>query len=296
MSRKKAMLMVLTGVVMVSYSGPLVRAALNEGAAPVSVAMIRMAITALFMLPEALRGKASLQNVKMSRASFVQLLCAAACLALHYTFWMTSLGQTSTFASVALVCTQPLFVALLSYFIYKEKISRAALPGAVLAMAGAGIIAAGGIGDGGSSLLGNMTALLGAVFIAGHWMLAKHLRRTLPTAVYALCVYAATALLLLLITPVTGGFALPGYSFFYTLALSVGCTLLGHALFTRALGTLSASVISFALLFEPVGAMVWAVIFFKEIPTAMLIAGGACVLGGLALYLLAEIKQTAPRR
>ena len=47
--------------------------------------------------------------------------------------WITSLTGTSTFASVALVCTQPLFVAFFSYVLFRERTPRRALPGALLA-------------------------------------------------------------------------------------------------------------------------------------------------------------------
>ena len=67
--------------------------------------------------------------------------------------------------------------------------------------------------------------------------------------------------------------------------LIIGSTLLGHAVFTYALEGVSASVISFALLGEPVGAMIFSMFLFGEIPTLPVALGGVLTLCGLALYL-----------
>ncbi len=44
-------LLVLLGVAMVSYSGPLVKAALLAGANPITVALMRMVLSSLMLLP-----------------------------------------------------------------------------------------------------------------------------------------------------------------------------------------------------------------------------------------------------
>jgi len=295
MRKNKALVFVLIGVVMVSYSGPLVKAALMEGATPITVAFLRMVLSALFMLPVALKkaeGKSPLAELKTTSAKTrIAIALSALCLALHYFTWMTSLNETSTFASVALVCTQPLFVAALSYLLFKEKIKKAALPGAAIAVIGAVLIGLSGLTDAFGSSFGDFLALLGALMMAGHWLFGRSLRKQLNAPCYTLSIYVLTALFLLVLMPFSGGFSMPGKSILYILGLAVGCTLLGHALFTYALGAVSANVVSFALLFEPVGAMVWAILFFGEIPTPLLLLGGGCILVGLALYLYGDMKK-----
>ena len=75
-------------------------------------------------------------------------------------------------------------------------------------------------------------------------------------------------------------------------ALAAGSTLLGHLLFTVALGRVSATVVSFALLGEPVGAMLWSMVMFGEIPTPLLLLGGAVVLAGLGLYSWGSLQRS----
>ncbi|MEG2605062.1 MAG: DMT family transporter, partial [Clostridia bacterium] len=131
--KTSAMALVVFAVCMVSYSGPMVKGALNEGASPISVALLRMVAAGVLLLPFDLRQCAR-QRIPFAASpmEWGWITLSALFLAGHYLTWITSLTGTSTFASVALVCTQPLFVALFSYLLFHEKLSRRALPGAIL--------------------------------------------------------------------------------------------------------------------------------------------------------------------
>ena len=96
-------------------------------------------------------------------------------------------------------------------------------------------------------------------------------------------------LLLALTLPFLGGFQMTWKALLAVAGLAVGCTLLGHMMFTVALGRVSATVVSFALLGEPVGAMLWSMLMFGEQPTALLLIGGAVTIAGLALYLMGSM-------
>lgn len=290
--KHSSMGLVIFAVCMVSYSGPMVKGALNEGASPLSVALLRMAAAALLLFPFELRTCVRRRiPLRLSARQWGLTLLAALFLAGHYFTWITSLTGTSTFASVALVCTQPLFVAFFSYVLFHEKTPRRALPGALLALIGAVTIALSGMaGQGGSiaandALKSNLLALLGAILMAAHWLTGREIRQSLAAEVYTPVLYLLTAALLACLLPVTGGFVMPIAALPYMAGLVIGSTLLGHALFTYALAGVSANVVSFALLGEPVGAMIFSMIFFGEIPTPMVALGGALTLLGLGLYL-----------
>ncbi len=281
---------------MVSYSGPLVKAALQAGATPITVAFLRMVFAGAFLLPGALKKskgrKSSLKQVLSApKKQLLWSVAAAAFLAFHYLTWMTSLNATSTFASVALVCTQPLFVAAFSGLVLHEPIPKKSRPGATLALVGALLIGANSLSGQGGDIGGDLLALAGAACMAGHWLCSRYARKTLPGTGYVCFVYLLTALFLGVMIPFAGGFILPAAAIPYIAGLVVGCTLLGHTLFTLALGTVSANVVSFALLGEPVGAMIWAILFFHEVPTPLLLAGGGVVLIGLCMYLYAGMSR-----
>ena len=290
-------LLVLLGVAMVSYSGPLVKVGLNFGANPASIAMMRMALSAAILLPIMCfrrKGQSEAPIVSLKRMTVKQWLwslLASAFLALHYLTWMTSLDATSTFASVALVCTQPLFVAALSGWVLKESMPCAARPGAVIALIGAGLIGMNSLTGLSGDIGGDLLALAGAACMAGHWLCSRYARRSVEALPYTLLVYVQTGLMLLLISPLCGGIVVTGKALWYIAGLVVGSTLMGHLIFTVALGNVSATVVSFALLGEPVGAMLWSMVMFGEIPTALLLIGGAVVLAGLAMYSKGAMKS-----
>lgn len=286
------MALVIFAVCMVSYSGPMVKGALNEGASPISVALLRMAAAAVLLLPYEVRQCARKRiTLRFSPAEAGLTVLAAAFLAGHYITWITSLTGTSTFASVALVCTQPLFVAFFSYLLFHERTPRRALPGALLALVGAVTIALSGLSGqgaqaaGGEALKSNLLALAGAVLMAAHWLVGRQIRQTLAAELYTPALYLVTAALLSLCLPLSGGWRMPLGALPYMAGLVIGSTLLGHAVFAYALSGVSANVISFALLGEPVGAMVFSMIFFGEIPTWTVALGGLLTLVGLGLYL-----------
>ena len=290
MNNQKKALLVALAVAGVSISGPMVKWSLSCGASPVMVAFGRMAISFLLLLVPALRS-GELQAILRAPKKQVALACAAGLLlALHYTCWMTSLSFASTFVSTALVCTQPLFVAALSGVLLHEPIKREAVPGAVVAVVGAAAIGLLSMGGESGSLLGDALALIGAAFIAaladqprGAAQPARtglydvRLRRDggVSAADFAVCGRSGD----------DGGIALHGI-----VVLAVACTLGGHALMTYLLGFVSADVVSFALLAEPIGAAVWALLLFHEKVTPPLMIGGLTVIIGLMLYTYGEMK------
>ena len=289
MKRNKGLLVFLA-VVGVSVSGPMVKWSLACGASPVMIAFGRMLISAALLLVPAVKS-GELAAVLRAPKKQLALTCAAALLlALHYTAWMTSMSFASTFVSTALVCTQPLFVAALSGILLHEPIQREAIPGAIVAVLGAAAIGLLSMSGEHGSLLGDVLALVGAMFIAGHWLCGRAARKNLPALGYMTLVYALTALCLLVISPFTGGFQVTVPSLGGIIVLAVVCTLGGHALMTYLLGFVSADVVSFALLGEPIGAAVWALLLFGEQVTLPLLIGGLTVIVGLAMYTWGEMK------
>ena len=294
-------LLVLLGVVMVSYSGPLVKLALAFDATPVTVALMRVVLSSAILLPiMCIRRKgqseAPIRSIfRMSRTQWLWSVASSACLALHYITWMTSLDATSTFSSVALVSTQPLFVAALSGVVLKERMPKDARLGALVSVLGAvliglnSLLGAAGAEGAGSSITGDLLALAGALMMACHWLCSRYARRTVDALPFTLLVYVQTAVLLLPAIPLLGGFHLSWQSLACMAGLAVGCTLLGHMMFTIALGKVPATVVSFALLGEPVGAMVFSMFMFGEIPGPLLLCGGLVTLLGLALYLMGSM-------
>jgi drug/metabolite transporter (DMT)-like permease len=71
-------------------------------------------------------------------------------------------------------------------------------------------------------------------------------------------------------------------------AMTAGPQFLGHTVFNHLLGEVKASVVSVALLAEPVGATLLGLLVFHERPGPQVVAGAAVVLAGVAVTVFAE--------
>jgi drug/metabolite transporter (DMT)-like permease len=214
-------------------------------------------------------------------------LLAGAFLAFHFGFWIASLQQTSVISSVALVTTNPLFVGLAAPFLLKERVSKAIWLGIAVSIAGAGLMAAEDIGEGLGTLLGDLFALLGAVFSAAYLMTGRRALRETPWIGYIGGTYAVSAVLLVAAVILTRdpftGYSAKTFLMFGLLALVP--QLIGHSAINWSLAYVPAALVAVAILGEPVGATVLATVVLAEIPTPLELLGTALVLSGVYIAL-----------
>jgi drug/metabolite transporter (DMT)-like permease len=237
-----------------------------------------MALSAAVLLP--LWG---LRGVRVSRRGLGLALVAGGFLALHFALWFESLRHTSVASSVALVTTNPIFVGLLSSLLLAERPLRALWQGIGLSVAGGLLIGWGDVSIGGTALLGNALALLGAVAASAYLLLGRHVRTEGPLLPYVAVAYG-TAAALLLAGAAGGGSPLPiANEWLWIGLMAVGPQLLGHTSVNWALRRFPASAVAVAILGEPVGATLWAYLVFGERPG---IAQGI----GIALVLLGVVR------
>jgi drug/metabolite transporter (DMT)-like permease len=158
-----------------------------------AVAFWRCTLGAAVLLPPAfVRG----DRFPTGRALYVGVASGVA-LGGHFVFWISSLSFTSVVASVVLVSTQPVFVAVLAYLVFGERITLVSFAGILVALAGTAVIAADKT-VGSAALSGNVLVLAGAVTV-GVYVLIGRSSRTGGVGVlpYSVVVYAATAASLL---------------------------------------------------------------------------------------------------
>src|SRR6476646_7932989 len=121
----------------VPFSGPLVRL---SHAHPIAIASWRLAFSLVVIaVALALTGEWR-QWARLAAREVGGGLAAGAMLALHFWSWNTSVTMTTVAASVVLVNTQPVVVALLSGAWLKETPTRAQWIGIGIAMLGALIV------------------------------------------------------------------------------------------------------------------------------------------------------------
>jgi len=204
---------------------------------------------------------------------------------LHFVLWIESLRLTSVSSSVVLVYTSPIWTAVISHFFLKERISSNQLFGILIAIVGVALIAYSGAAVGISATRGNLLALSGGVMAGIYLSLGRILRRNKSTIAYSGSVYLTAAVILFIISIISGR-ALTGYSLdMYILLLMIGIIpqLLGHTSFNWALKHRSAVSVSVLMLGEPIGATLLAAIFLREIPSGGELLGGGVLLTGIYL-------------
>ena len=271
------------GVLAITWAAILVRWA---DAPPLSIAFWRMALATAclgaFCAAARIRFWRSWRRIDWWTGAAAALL-----LALHFAFWISSLEYTSVAASVVLVSTQPVFVAILGRAFLRERPSRSAWTGIGLAIVGTGVIVGADLALDRRALLGDALALLGALWISGYYVLAKFLRTTKDLIPYVVVIYGFTAIWLLLGALTSGvDLAAGGASTWAALAgLALGPTILGHSAMNYALRYMPAFQVNVAILGEPVGAALWAALLLSEKPEAGTWVGGALVLAGIFLTL-----------
>ena len=93
----------------------------------------------------------------------------------HFEFWISWFDHTSVAASVVLVSTHPVFVAILAYLLFGERTSPLSFAGILAALAGMAVIA-GDDSVGSAALLGNAFALVVAVTVAIYVLIRRSSR------------------------------------------------------------------------------------------------------------------------
>jgi drug/metabolite transporter (DMT)-like permease len=284
------------GIAAVSTASTFVRFA-QETTPSLVIAAGRLGLATLVLAPLALsRHRASLNQLK--RNDFAIGLLAGVFLALHFWTWIASLERTSVVSSVVLVTTAPIWVALLSSRILRERVSLRTVAGLVLALAGGFIVASSGRGGwagyfSGGSIAGDLLALAGAWMMAGYLLAGRSLRARLPLLPYLFLVYGMAAVILSGACLATGLslFATSRQGWVWIVLLALVPQLLGHSVFNWALRHLPAAVVSIALLGEPVGSAVLAYFFLSEAPGMIEVAGAVLILSGIVIAARREVSR-----
>ncbi len=289
------------GVLVVSTASILIRWAQAEGVPSLAIAAWRLMLAALLLAPLVwLRARDEISA--MPRRTLGLALASGVFLALHFASWIASLEYTSVASSVALVTTNPIWIALFSVLVLRERMPALRLAAVMLALAGSGVIlwadswADGGIGSGAAALtapqpaLGNALALIGSLTVCGYLLIGRKLRAGMSLLAYIGLVYTCAALCLMA-AALGSNTMLWGYS---TVAwaclagMALGPQLLGHSAFNYALKHVTPTTIALTVLGEPVGSAVLAWMLFDEAIGAVKLAGMALLLGGIFLAARSE--------
>jgi len=286
-------------ILAVSTSSIFIRFAQRDASSLV-IAAYRLSIATVLIAPLALTRQRS-EIKAIARKDWILLEISGIMLAFHFASWITSLEYTTVASSVVLVSTAPLWVAALTPFVLRERISKMALIGMGVALLGGGLVSMAescSIDPGsmvckplgavfqGKAFWGNLLAMIGAWTVSGYLLIGRRVRAHISLPAYTFIVYGVAAVTLIILALGTQQ-ALFGpfkpLTCILFLALAVVPQILGHSTYNWALRYLPAAFVSVMLLGEPVGSSILAYFILGEQPGLFELAGGVLILIGIGL-------------
>lgn len=291
-------LILTIGVLAVSTSAIFIRLSIN--AANVSgvefslfLAASRVIIASTVLLPT----WRNLPQISVPRSAYYYAIAAGIALAGHFATWITSLSFTSIVASTTLVTTTPVWVSLISWLWFHEKLTKRTILGIIIALAGGMVITLGG--DNASikvsnSLLGNSLAILGA-WTASFYLVwgQKAQKQGFRIGSYIAIVYTTAAIVLFPLPLFLGNGYLgyPNEVYIYVILMAVFSQLIGHTSFNWAVRWISPTLVTLAILFEPVGASFLGFLLLGEVPSLFVLGGAIILLIGVIMAVLGSKKN-----
>ncbi|MEE8318665.1 MAG: DMT family transporter [Dehalococcoidales bacterium] len=283
----------LIGVIAVSFAAIFIRLA---EAPPLVIAAYRLSIASLILIPIA-AARSAFNLRALPPRSWLMITLSSVLVATHFGLWITSLSYTSIASSVILVTSHPIFVAVISYFLWQEKLDRVMMAGIAVAMLGIFGLNYGGYTFSAASFRGDLLALMAALAMGGYLIIGRQLKTRIAVLPYLTLVYSGAAILLLL-TILLAGYSLTGYSmktYSMMILLAVVPQLIGHSSLNMALRWLPVTLVSVAILGEPVGASLLGYLVMDEIPTGSEIISGLLILAGIFIVVRRNPWQWAAK-
>lgn len=278
------------GVLALSFSAMFVRWADAPG--PVT-AFYRMFFSIFMLLPFVLLRTSTYSSIKSQ--SIIFPLLAGVFTALDLALWTTSLSYTTAANATLLGNTAPLWVALGTWLILKQKLSNTFWRGLAVTLAGAALIMGTdfilhprfGIGD--------TMAVFTGFFYGGYFLFTEKSRVHFSPIAHIWIVGIGASITLLIVNlvmhnPLTG-FSTRTWIVFLSTALV--SQLIGYMALAYALGHLPASIVAPTMVLQPVVTAILAIPFLGEIPNIWQgIGGGVALLG---IYMVNQSHQQGAR-
>ena len=268
------------GVICISTAAVIIR--LIEAPAT-AIAFYRLAIASIFILPLSsfLRNTNGLNQIRLQDT--LMCLAASVAISIHFVAWIASLEYTSVASSVILVTTSPLIVAFLSKLFFREHLHKNVYVGIALGLIGAVVLTGGDSRLEGRELWGDLLAFIGALSFAFYLILGKRVRTRLNNLDYTSFVFLSASVMLFVISVIANQplWNFDSKSIIFIVTLAIIPQLIGHSSITWALGSVKATLVSVAIMAEPVGAILLAWLILNEHPSLANLIGGLIILSGI---------------
>ncbi|HEK9099478.1 TPA: DMT family transporter [Bacillus pseudomycoides] len=257
------------------------------------VAFYRLFFATIMLEPFLLISKKNRNELySLSKKQWGIGLLSGIFLAAHYVLWFESLHYTSVASSTVIVTLQPLFSMIGGYFLFKERFSKGAVVGCLIAIVGSIVIGWQDFQISGQALFGDILAFIAAGIITAYFFVGQHVRKKLSLVPYSVISYGSSSLFLGIFaySQKTSFFNYSAQTWWSFIGLALIATILGQTIFNWLLKWLSTSVISMSILGETIGTCILAYYIFDEVISLQQGIGIVLILMGLAIFLLQPKK------
>ena len=280
------------GIISVSLAANLIK--MLPDLSVFQIAFYRMAFAVIVLTPFTVFFLKEFSGIR-KKDLLIMSGCGTA-LSFHFITWITSLKYISVASSVSLVAMNPIFVALIRFFIFKKRSGMVLYAGIILGVIGSIIISYADMDTSSKSLSflisikGDIFALLGAFFASLYIVGGQISRKKTHIFVYVYVVYLIALIILSLTLIFLDELSLSfkGDELLILILLGVLSQVLGHSSFNFALKRISAETVSLVILLEPVLASVIAYYFLSESIVLVQFLGMILIISGVFLGILSE--------
>ena len=285
-NKRLAYFALIIGIFAISTSAILIRWSSSD---PLVIGSYRQTFATFLFLPFLLKDKFQ-EILNLSSREIFELLIIGILLGAHFGFWISSVKATSVAASVLLGTCHIVYVSIIGWVVFGEKLNSRGIIGTVIALAGIIILFWGDLVEDPGNFRGNFLAFISGILAGLYYLGGRKHRKNISLPTYAFIVYFSSAVVMWFVV-LTQGLeyrSIPNSEFQLFFLMALVPTLLGHTMQNWALAFLPAYVISITLLAEPIGSGLLAWYIFSEVPSLGVLVGGLIVLVGVYVVALSE--------
>jgi drug/metabolite transporter (DMT)-like permease len=280
----------MMGIVCLSFSAMFGKWANAPG--PV-IGFYRIGLATIILLPVFLLRKRK-NGVKLPKEVLLLPILGGIFTAFDHGTWNSSLRYTSAANATLLGNTAPLWVALFTWLVFRQKLRGLFWIGLVFTLGGAVTVLGSDFIRHPTIGLGDLLAMAAGVFYAGYFLVTERGRQKLDTLTYVWLVDLVATFTLLVITlgmkiPLSG---YPSQSYLAFLGAALISQVGGYLSIGYALGHLPASIVSPTLIGQPVVTALLAIPLLGEALRTEQWIGGLVVLAGI--YLVHRSREGSP--
>lgn len=262
--------------------------AYEGGASVTSLLLFRFFLAALCFFSYL---KFKKKKISMPKNIKYLVLLGAGFYTVQSSLYFSSVKYIPVSLAVLIFYAYPIFVAIASSLIDKEKLTKQIICSIGLSLLGLAMVL--GTSFGNINLFGVCLALGAGVTYTGYLILGNRVMKDTPVleASAFICLFATMSLAVISFSSGTLTFQITAKAWLATVGVSLVCTVLAMFTLFRGLELIGSTRTAVLSMVEPLITILFSAILFGERMTLLQALGGATVLGGAVLVILSKEKE-----